>query len=139
MVPFAIPFRYFNLFKKRVPHKIENGLVEIPIGTINTVRIPAMSSWIFNFGKNYFYLLESFGCSEIFVMLFHSFDFANYKKPLDLPGYKYNFYYKKCGPEKLKLFRELIQFFRKKNSRFVTCEELMEKLSFMLPLIFLPY
>jgi peptidoglycan/xylan/chitin deacetylase (PgdA/CDA1 family) len=129
IVPFAIPFRYFNLFKKRVPHKIENGLVEIPIGTINTVRMPAMSSWIFNFGKNYFYLLESFGCSEIFVMLFHSFDFANYKKPYDLPGYKYNFYYKKCGPEKLKLFRELIQFFRKKNSRFVTCEEFMEKLS----------
>jgi len=124
IVPFAIPFRYFNLFKKRIPYKTKNSLVEIPIGTINTIRIPAMSSWIFNFGKNYFYLLESFGYPEIMVLLFHSFDFANYKKPFNLPGYKYNFYYKRCGPKKLKLFRELIQFFRDRKSKFTTCEEL---------------
>ncbi len=127
IVPFVIPFRYFNLFKKRTPYRIDKNLIEIPVGTVNKIRIPTMSSWIFNFGENYFYLLETFGYPKTLVFLFHSFDFVNYKRPFDLPGYKYNFYYKKCGLSQLKLFRELIQFFRNRKSKFTTCEEIIKK------------
>jgi len=128
IVPSAIPFRYFNLFEKRIPHRIKEDFIEIPIGTINILRVPTVSSWIFNFGESYIKLLELLGCSENLVIIFHTFDFVNYKKPVDLPLYKYYFYYKKCGPERIDLFKKLIRFFKDKNSKFVTCEELMENL-----------
>ncbi len=127
IVPFTIPFRYFNLFKKRTPHKIKNDFIEIPIGTINKLRIPAMSSWMFFVGDKYLDLLESSGHPKTFVSLFHSFDFVNYNKPFDLPDYKYHFYYNKCGPERLEFFRKLILFFRDRKNKFTTCEKLIKE------------
>jgi len=124
IVPFSIPFRYFNLFKKRIPHKIKKGLIEIPIGTLNFLRIPTTSSWMFLLGNKYLDLLESMGHPDILVILFHSFDFVNYKPPRTLPLYKNKLYYYKCGPDKVKFLEELIRFFKTKKIDFLTCEEI---------------
>jgi len=124
IVPSAIPFRYFNLFKKRNPHEIKKGLIEIPVGTLNFLRIPANSSWMFLIGKRYLDFLEFFGHPEIFVTLFHSFDFINYRPPKTLPLYKDKFYYSKLGINKISFLKELIEFFKNKRCEFSTCEEI---------------
>jgi len=122
IVPFTIPFRYFNLFKKRTPHKIKKDLIEIPVGTLNFLRIPANSSWMFLVGKKYLDFLESLGHPEIFVILFHSFDFVNYQPPKALPLYKNKFYYSKCGEDKINFLKGLIEFFKNREYEFSTCE-----------------
>lgn len=124
IVPFTIPFRYFNLFKKRIPHKIKNNLMEIPIGTINFLRFPSTSSWMFLIGKKYLDFLESLGHPEIFVTLFHSFDFVNYQPPKALPWYKNKLYYSKCGKDKINFLKELIEFFKNKKCEFSTCKQI---------------
>lgn len=124
IVPFSIPFRYFNLFKKRTPHRIKKDFTEIPVGTLNFLRIPTTSSWMFLFGKKYFDFLESLGHPEVLVILFHSFDFVNYEPPKNLPKHKNKLYYSKCGPDKTEFLKELIEFFKNKKTKFSTCEEI---------------
>ena len=124
IVPFNIPFRYLNLFKKRIPHRIKKDFMEIPVGTLNFLRIPATSSWMFLLGKKYLDFLESLGHPGVFVMLFHSFDFINYEPPKALPLYKNTFYYSKCGTDKINFLKELIEFFKNKKYEFSTCKEI---------------
>ena len=124
IVPSTIPFRYFNLFKKRIPHRIKKDFIEIPVGTLNFLRIPANSSWMFLIGKKYLDYLESLNHPEIFVTLFHSFDFVNYQPPKALPLYKNRLYYSKCGPDKIEFLKELIRFFKNKKYKFSTCKEI---------------
>jgi len=124
IVPFTIPFRYFNLFKKRIPHKIKKDFIEIPVGTLNLLRIPSISSWMFLLGKRYLGFLEPLSHPEIFVTLFHSFDFVNYQPPKTLPLYKNKFYYSKCGRDKINFLKELIEFFKNKKYEFSTCKEI---------------
>jgi len=124
IVPFTIPFRYFNLFKKRTPHKIKRNFMEIPIGTLNFLRTPATSSWMFLTGDRYLDFLGSLGHPEIFIILFHSFDFVNYKPPKALPWYKDKLYYSKCGKDKINFLKELIKFFKNKKCEFSTCKKI---------------
>ena len=126
IVPFTIPFRYFNILKHRTPHRIKNNFLEIPIGTVNFLRFPSTSSWMFLLGKKYLNFLESFGYSEVFVLLFHSFDFIKYDAPKDLPSYKYTLYYSKCGHGKIEFLKELIELFKFRKNKFVTCEEIVK-------------
>lgn len=121
--PSFLPFRYFNFFEKRVPHK-KNGIVEIPIGTINTIRMPMTSSWMFLFEKNYFNFLNVFGLPETSVFMFHSFDFVNYTMPKNFPLYKYKLYYRNCGRDKIQFLSDLIKKLKEKKCKFLTCEQI---------------
>jgi len=124
IVPFTIPFRYFNIVKQRSPYLFKKNFLEIPIGTLNFLRIPSTSSWIFMVGKRYLDFLGLLGHSETFVILFHSFDFVNYKPPKTLPLYKNSFYYSKCGIDKINFLKELIEFCKSKRYEFSTCKEI---------------
>jgi peptidoglycan/xylan/chitin deacetylase (PgdA/CDA1 family) len=123
ILPFVVPFRYFNLLKRRTPHAMKNGFVEIPIGTVNFLKIPATSSWMFLFGKKYLNFL-TFGYPKIFVLLFHSFDFMGFEAPKILPSYKRKLYYSKCGDDKIDFLKELIEFFKSKKEEFLSCREI---------------
>ncbi len=124
IVPFTIPFRYFNLFKKRIPHRIKKDFMEIPIGTLNFLRMPSTSSWMFLVGEKYLDFLKSLGYPEVFVLLFHSFDFMNHKRSRDLPKYKHKLYYSKCEADKINFLKGLIKFFKKKDDEFLSCTEI---------------
>jgi len=126
--PSFLPFRYFNFFEKRVPHN-RSDIVEIPIGTINIIRLPMTSSWMFLFEKNYFNFLNTFGLPETSVFMFHSFDFVNYSMPENFPSYKYKLYYSKCGHDKIQFLKKLIEFLKSRKSKFKTCEEIFKDYS----------
>jgi len=124
IVPFAIPFRYFNVFKQRTPHAIKDDFLEIPIGTLNFLKIPSNSSWMFLMGKRYLDFLKLFGYPGVFIILFHSFDFIKYKAPKTLPMYKDKLYYSKCGNDKINFLKDLIEFFKNRKEKFSTCNEI---------------
>jgi len=124
ITPFTIPFRYFNVLKQRTPYEIKDNFLEIPIGTINSLRIPSTSSWMFLVGERYLDFLNLFGYPEIFIVLFHSFDFMKYETPKTLPMYKEKFYYSKCGTDKINFLKNLIGFFKDKKEKFSTCNEI---------------
>lgn len=126
LVPSFLSLRYFHPFMSRVPFKIK-GLVEIPIGTINYLRIPVISSFYFLLGGNFLFLLRRFGVSNSSVVVFHSFDFFRYDKPKFLPSYKYNLYYSKCGLHRVSFLKKLISELKKNGVVFKTCEEIYRK------------
>lgn len=116
----------FHPLSPRIPHATD-GLVELPIGTTDALRIPATSSWYFLLGGLYLRLAR-LGVPDTFVFVLHSGDFCRLglEEQKDMPSYKRALYYSKCGRHNIRALAELVKFFRSRKAEFVTCRGICE-------------
>lgn len=116
--PTWIPKRYFNLFKKRKPYKI-NKIIEVPISTLPILRLPIFWLAFKNFSLLYSKLFTklNFLSSDYTMLFFHPWEFTNLDK-INIPKY-----IKKPLDKKLENY---IKFCKNNNYNFITIKDYLD-------------
>jgi len=120
--PIYLPGRYFNLNKKRKPHKI-NNLLEIPASTLPpnfSIFWLAFKNFPLTYSKLFTRL--NFINSNYTMLTFHPWEFANLSK-IKIP----NYIKRKHSEELLRKLEEYILFCKERKYKFQTVEEYLGK------------
>ena len=118
--------RYSNLAKTAT--KIGN-VIELPVSSLNFIKIPLGTPLFFAIGSN---LLEKtvtlFGTQDPLIFYGHSFDLLDLDMvELNTSSWKKKWYYEKCGPSKVEFFKDLFQYLKSNNNRFLRCIDFVEE------------
>ena len=113
--PTWIPGRYFNLFKKRKIHKIQN-IEEIPLSTLPIFRLPIFWIAFKNFPLTYSKIFTklNFLSSRYTMLYFHPWEFTNIKE-FNLPKY--------IQKNSLKKLEDYIIFCKNNDYKFLTIKD----------------
>jgi len=121
--PTWIPGRYFNFFKKRDIHKIEN-MIEVPLSVLPITRLQIFWLAFKNFGLAYSKTFTKINSlfSDYTMLVFHPWEFINLK------NIKLKWYIKrKYGKELLGMLENYLLFCLKNNYKFETISSYLAK------------
>lgn len=116
--PTWIPGRYFNLNKKRAPHR-RGKIVEIPISTLPLLRLPLFWIAFKNFPLLYSKIITklNFLSSNYTMLYFHPWEFSDLRE-FNLPKYIKS----KHSKRMLKKLEDYLLFCKNNNYSFKTIE-----------------